>query len=480
MHTQKVLTYDELCKSQNVGYTGDDVVNELQKALGTTNSGPISVPRTSPLMLENMDGLMTEVLLTEKHFKLFNAIPRVPSAGPYFEWNRHKGFGSRRGNVGFAEGGAPKGSISSFERKGIYNKYLGVKGGITHQMLISGNNGGTVEDPQTRENRDRALELFERLEREVVFGSSGVLDESGNAVNFDGLLTQMASLDSSNIIDLQGQALTFDNLDAAARTLVKKGKQISIDGYTSYLSTHVLDGLGQQYKARNIVRLNKEDRTGLDFTPGFVLPGYQTQFGNMTFEHTLMLEEVEDSAPLTASSGTGIGTVAAATSTGATGSTGTLDAGTYYYKVSAFNDTGESLPSVASSGIAVTAGQTVPLVITKPSGNVVGYRVYRATSSAGEYKWIGRVADSGSATTNFSDTGAWRTGTTAAPENGMGVLIKPEPRDLVMSQMAPLLKMPLPQVDTTFPFLLLLYCALVVKAPERVIIFKNCGTFSPQ
>ena len=46
-----------------------------------------------------------------------------------------------------------------------------------------------------------------------------------------------------------------------------------------------------------------------------------------------------------------------------------------------------------------------------------------------------------------------------------------------MSQMAPLLKMPLPQVDTTFPFLLLLYCALVVKAPERVIIFKNCGPY---
>ena len=125
---RNVQTYDELCKSLQLPYTGDDVVADLRKALSTTNSGPISVDRTSPLMLENLDGLMTEVLLTEAHFKLFNSIPRVPSAGPYFEWNRHKGFGSRRGNVGFSEGGAPKGSLSSFERKGIYNKYPGSQG----------------------------------------------------------------------------------------------------------------------------------------------------------------------------------------------------------------------------------------------------------------------------------------------------------------------------------------------------------------
>lgn len=482
-----VLTFDELCKSQGFEYTGDDVIQALSqfapltKALGTTDpGGSFNSPRLSPLQLENLDGLMTEVLLTERHFKLFNSIPRTPSPTPYFEWNRHKGFGSRRGSIGFAEGGSPKGSLSTFIRQGLYNKYYGVQGGVTHQMMIAGQNGGTVEDPETREKRDRALELFERLEREFIFGDSTIKDEAGNAVHFDGLMNQLASGNSANVIDLQGQPLTFNNLDTAARTLVKSGKQISVDGYNAYMSTHVLDGLNAQYKDRNIVRLNKDTAASASFTPGFTLPGYQTNFGTFSFEHTILLEEVEDSTPLAASNGTGIGTVGAPTGSAAAG--GALDAATYYYKVAAYNDTGETVPSAASSGIAATATQKITLTITAPSGNVTGYRIYRATGSAtAPYKWIGRIAKTG-ATDTFVDAGAWRTydvADSAKEQNGMAVLIKPDPRDIVMAQMAPLLSMPLPQVGTTFPFLLLLYCVLVLKAPERVIIFKNAGQYTP-
>lgn len=489
-----VFTFDELCKSQGFDYNGDDVIaalshfSPLAKALGTTDpGGSFNSPRLSPLQLENLDGLMTEVLISEKHFKLFNSIPRTPSPTPYFEWNRHKGFGSRRGSIGFAEGGAPKGSLSTFIRSGLYNKYYGVQGGVTHQMMIAGQNGGTVEDPETREKRDRALELFERLEREFIFGDSTINDEAGNAVHFDGLLKQLTSGNGANVIDLAGQPLTFNNLDSAARTLVKGGKQISVDGYNAYMSTHVLDGLNAQYKDRNIFRHNKDNAASAQYTPGFKLPGYETNFGTFAFEHTILLEEVEDSAPLAASSGTGIGAVAAATGVAASG--GALDAATYYYKIAAYNDTGETVPGTASAGIAATAGQKITLTITAPSGNVTGYRIYRCTGSAtGTYKWIGRAAKT-DATDTFVDAGAWRTYDTAAAtagtpdytkdQNGIAVLIKPDPRDIVMAQMAPLLSMPLPQVGTTFPFLLLLYCVLVLKAPERVIIFKNAGQYTP-
>lgn len=474
----KILSYDELCKAHNLPYDGDGAIDALSKALTTGNSGPITVPRTSPLMLENMDGLMTEVLLTEEHFKIFSAIPRVPSAGPYFEWNRHKGFGSRRGNIGFAEGGAPKGGISQFERNGIYNRYLGVKGGVTHQMQIAGMNGGTVEDPVTRENRDRSLELFERLEREVVFGDSTITDNSGNVINFDGLLTQMEAKLPAHVIDMQGAPLSFDQFDDAAEKLVTTGKQPTVNGYTSYMSTHVTKGLNKQYKDANVVRQLKEGQSA-DFTPGFKLPGYETAFGTFKFDNSIMLEECELSAPLSTTIADVPGTPVAATSTGATGAANPLKAGTYYYKVAAFNDTGESLPSVASAGIVADAGQKIPLVITKPSGTTVGYRIYRSLTATGTYKWIGKVADSGASTTNFEDDGSWCTSDTNGNEqNGLAIIIKPDnTRDVAMSQMAPLMKMPLPQVDTTFPFLLLLYCALVVKAPERVLIYKNCGKY---
>lgn len=490
----QVFTFDELCKA--AGYddlTGDAVLmarememmkhDPIFKSISTTLSGPLSnIERTSPLMLENLDGLMTEVLINEGHFKLFNAIGRVPSPGPYYEWNRHKGFGSRRGGIGFAEGGAPKGSISAFERKGIYNKYLGAQGGITHQMLTAGNNGGTVQDPNTIETRDRTMELFERMEREIIFGDKSIKNESGVEVMFDGLLTQLNTQLSANVVDMAGQPLTFANLDDAARSLVKQGKQMTVSGYTGYGSVEVIDGLNAQYKDRNIFRHNKDAAASAAYTPGFELPAYQTQFGSFKFEHSILLSEIEDDAPV---SGTAIAGAPSAPTVG----TGSAQAGgslpnasaTYDYVAAAFNDTGESLPAGTKVSVAITAASgnyTARFTITRTDASTTGYRIYRKLSTATTYEWIARVACSGASQT-FDDTNAWRTSTNGAKDNGMMVLIKPDPRDLTIAQMCPLTKMPLPQAGTTYPFLLLLYCVLVLKAPERVMIFKNCGKYTP-
>ena len=61
------------------------------------------------------------------------------------------------------------------------------------------------------------------------------------------------------------------------------------------------------------------------------------------------------------------------------------------------------------------------------------------------------------------------------PDTNLAPLLCRNPADLVVAQMSPLLKMPLAPVSTTFEYLLLLYHTLVVKAPERQIIFKNVG-----
>jgi hypothetical protein len=474
----KVESYDELCKSQGFEHTGDSVVENLKKALSNTNSGPGGI-QSGPLMLENLDGLMTEVLLTNNHFKLFNSIPRIPSAQPYFEWNRHKGFGSRRGNLGFSEGGAPKGSISSFERNGLYNKYLGVKGGVTHQMLVSGMNGGSVVDPTTQENKDRALEMFERLEREFVFGDKSIADENGNEVNFDGLLTHMEANAPEQVVDMAGAALGFDHLDDSIESLVTKGKCISVDGFKAFMNTHVTTGLNQQYQDRNIVRHNKDGAQGGQYTPGFKLPGYDSQFGHLEFEHTILLEEVEGSVPVDAALG---GAPAApATCVGVAGANvaSGLVAETYYYSVAAFNDTGESMPK-KSIAVAVAADQEVVVTAANVAG-ATGYRVYRGFLADGsDAKWIARIAQDGANDCVYTDVNQYRTQTSAGKEeNGLTIIFKPDPKDIAMSQMAPLTRMPLPQVDTTFPFLLLLYCVLVPKAAERIKIFKNCGRYVP-
>lgn len=470
-----VQSFDQILKSQNLDVTGDDLV----KALATTNSGPGGIQQ-GPLTLENLDGVMTEVLVTEQHFKLYNFLPKVPSANPYFEYNVHKGFGARRSGLGFAEGGAPTGGLSSFQRNGIYNKFLGVQGGVTHQMMVSGQNGGMFEDPNIRENRDRTMELLERLERELVFGDKGITDNNGNEVNFDGLLTALTAQNAANVVDLQGKPFGFENLDNTAENLVTKGKQATVNGYTAFMTAHVSKGLNAQYAARNVIRNNKDTATDMSVTPGFKVPKYESQFGDYDLTHSILFQEVDGGIPATvAPAGAPATPVIGTAATAADDAAGTMIAGTYYYSFSAFNDTGESLPVVSAAAVVADATTKVTTVITRVTG-ATGYRVYRGKAADGsDAKWIAKVKQPASGDLTFVDKGEWQPlDSQGNAGDGMVIIVKPDPKDICIAQMAPLIKMPLPQVGTTFPFMLLLYIVSVIKAPERIRIYKNCGTYA--
>jgi hypothetical protein len=479
--------FDDLCKSHNLDYTGNDVLmayenwamqnDPMFKALMSTNSGPLNVPRTSPLMVENMDGLMTETLITGDHLKILNSLVRVPSAGPIFEWNRHKGYGQRRGAAAFAEGGGPTGGISSFSRQYSQVKFYGVLGGITHQMETFGMNGGTVEDPAVRENADRGMELLTRMEREVIFGDDLILDKSGKAIHAPGLMKQLNTLNPSNIIDMKGEPLTYENIDAAILSLIKKGKVMSVDGFTMFQSVDVLDGLNRQYQDRGVVRHDKQEARRVVYTPGMKVPGYDSQFGFLEFEPTILLEEVEDSSPVLAADAESAAAPAVAVAA-ANEAASLLDADTYYYSVATCNDAGESLPTV-SAGIAVVDGQKATITITRVAGATC-YRVYRGRLADGsDAKWIARVPQTlDNSNPVLVDLNQWRTvDANGDLQNGMAIIQRSIPTDLVFAQAMPLMKLNLPLNQTTLPFYLMLYGVPVLKAEERYIIFKNCGKY---
>lgn len=85
---------------------------------------------------------------------------------------------------------------------------------------------------------------------------------------------------------------------------------------------------------------------------------------------------------------------------------GTLATASYYYKYTATNAAGETLPSAASSVQSVT-GPTGAVALTATAvTSATGYNFYRATASGGPYYYAGS-----SATTAFTDTGAYTGGT---------------------------------------------------------------------
>jgi hypothetical protein len=165
----------------------------------------------------------------------------------------------------------------------------------------------------------------------------------------------------------------------------------------------------------------------------------------------------------------------------------------YWYGVSAVNDSGESLMTVSSTGVTVTGSDKqvrVQYARSASTGTSAArvYRIYRITKKTGitpsatdpDWRYVGYDIDGKASSTTTRQIWIDRNGTSelynnSMPDTNLAPLLCRNPADLVVAQMSPLLKMPLAPVSTTFEYLLLLYHTLVVKAPERQIIFKNVG-----
>lgn len=455
-----------------------DLIKAMSAQTGLLGS-PTNMGPANQLLLENLDPLMTSVLFKMEHLKLFNMIPRVPSKQIKFEWIRNTTYGSRRGSMGFREGGAPNGGSSAFTRGTTNVKFLGTRRGVTWQMMMSGEMGGTFVDPEQKEQMDGTMELLGGIERHLVWGDKGILDADGNETVYDGFWKQLLGGSAPtnvhgdvSVIDKKGQPLDPEDFESYASQFRTRGKLASLASVRTLWSPSVLTDLGK------IVRQGERRELGQGTSAGFVigtpLAGYMTQFGFLPFDDSIMFEQVDGSIPVAASE-TGAPTAPAASTSGAASVAGAevsyMDAGSYQYAVSAFNDKGESTATQMASAQAVTAGQKVTLTFPSAPSGATGWRVYRQDVGASTYDRTKAyiVASLPIASTTFVDFNQIR------PNTGMGLLVNMDPEDIVIPQLAPLTKWPLGLVNTTKEFLLMLAHALALKAAERVVFVKNIG-----
>lgn len=481
-------------------FYGDQTMADLAKAMSTQNLGG-SFGDATPLRLQNLDATMTSVLYEEQHFVLWNWLERVPSIQPYYEWNDRLSYGDDRSFPAFMEGGTPPGGTAQFSRNGIYIRYFGTRRGITHQMLLTGQLGGSMVDPVAEENRDGAMALLARTEHNFLFGDHTITDNNGNIVNFDGIIKALENgtqyvgpnqvnpallnyAPGQNILDMEGRYIDFTNIEEVARNLAEAGYVTNFRNVRAFMSPSVLADLSNVKMVSEFKLLAQQQPFG--YYPGAPLAGYQSNFGFIPFTYDLFMKRggMTDQPPLQGgplSPATPSATVAAgAPGTGVTSyfksltKAGTSDANTYYYWVTAGNDSGESLPS-SSVSVTVNPGQVVTITITPGASNgqpQTYYRVYRGTVNSPTDKGTGciaTVAANGSNSVTFTDTNAWR------PQTGMLLVIDRSPQNICIAQMLPMMKWPLAITSTIVEWLILLYHALVVKAPQRMFLIKNIG-----
>jgi hypothetical protein len=109
------------------------------------------------------------------------------------------------------------------------------------------------------------------------------------------------------------------------------------------------------------------------------------------------------------------GTVTAAGST----ASGTLPAGTYFYKVTAVDSVGgQTLPVAASASVTLGSAGTATVQVNGTIGsaiftNATSYSLYRSTTSNGTFQLVRTVTSAGDGSTSLVDDGSFTLGATA-------------------------------------------------------------------
>ena len=414
------------------GYGADHTAGTvLTSAYGDPRYGAGNL---SALRLENLDNTMTSVLATAEHLKIFRWLHKEPSKQPFYQWNRRESYGSTRGYFGFAEGGLPNGGKGQWSRNGAYVKFLGTKGGVTHPAVLTNILGGMSVDPVAEDQLGRTMDFMQRIERAILYGDDGILDNTGVDSNYDGLVKLLTKQRTKNVIDMKGAPLTMDGIANVASRLVSEGKLLSFADITLFMSPQNIEDFSKLRYSTVLgtdnaisgpgTTVDRSDITSsarTNLLAGLSIVGQSTSFGVIPFEWSIFTEPVEGGTLLTvgdsgapsaptawsitsptvsidAISDIGNGTTGSTFPTGtynigtfAAGSTSSFPTNTsgstdvaYWYRISSVNDVGESAASYESTHAVSPTGSTQEVRIRFPRVTGSGltqaraYRVYRA------------------------------------------------------------------------------------------------------
>lgn len=441
-------------------------LEELNKALGTGQDGAAygdgAYADMSALRPQSLEPTLKVVTAEEEHIKFWKALGKKQAFNTVEEFNVLDSYGGNSSPF-FVEGGLPNEEDSNYIRQAQMVKFLGTTRVITHPATLVRN---TVGDIVARETRNGTLWLLQQLERALYFADSSV-----DPLAFDGLYAQVRnfvqgkSYENQHIIDMKGQPLDENTLEDIATIIA--------DNYGSAnLQLHMTN---QVHKDLSKILYARQRITSLgsDQMLGAPARGYAANTANIQFVNNIFLKppgaprDVSDKgAPAQPTGGsTPLAVVADAGSQ--------MEAGTYYYFVSAKNSQGESTP-VALGSIAVSAGDRVDITINRVTSDPAArsYRVYRGTSSdPRQAHFCFEVKDAGTGAEQvISDRNLDR------PNTDMAFLIDMDAENvLCFKQLAPLMKLPLARISASERFMILLYGMLQVYNPRRIVVLKNIG-----
>ncbi|GHV91218.1 hypothetical protein AGMMS50268_17210 [Spirochaetia bacterium] len=446
---------------------GNPSAEELEKALAAgygTNSASFINGRA--MIPENCETTMVNVVAELKEdCKLFNTMKTVPVASTVHEENRRTSHGDYR-FLSTPEGGKSRATDQAVARVFYEQKYLQTFRSITKQMELV----RTFEDAYTSEKIAGVETICKGAEFNMFHGDSVVIP-----TDWDGFPAAIRKSKNPNIIDIRGDSIgtrgesLFDDI---ARQVWDRGGDISKAFFPAILAKDI-----KELFTDRIRMMVKDQQATFD-----QLPDYPTAIGSSIrfsgantgadkFFHVKGVVSAAGDPNDRPAAPTSVAGAALANQSGSKFLTS--DVGGYKYTVYAVNPNGISEGTTIGSDAAVTvaANGGIQLIITpnlaKP---VTGYIIARTAKDGSVKMEMVQIGDSGAATTVFVDLNDDLPGTGS-------MLFLTEKRVTPVfrfGQLLPVSTYPLYPTDKAVtPFLVILYGALEVSAPEFCALVKN-------
>lgn len=446
-------------------------LEELNKAMGTGTPGAAYgegiYGDASAIRPQSLESTLRVVTAKEMDLTLWNRIDKKGANSTVEEFNVQDSYGAD-GDPFIVEGGRPIERNSNYIRQSGLVKFMGVTRGVTMPLQFSNTVG--VADQTATETKGGTMWLLQQINKHLYFG-----DSSKNPLAFDGILKQVknfvkgTSFENQHIIDMRGQPLTEFILEDAATIINDNfgGRILEM-----YMTTQVHKDFSKLFAGpagrQRIVDIGSNVRMGQP------VRGYAANSADIDFYSDRFLKP--PTGPLQLSQKDSPAIPASVKVEVVPDTNSRLDAGTYYYFISAKGPKGES-GTVITPAVAVASGQKVTLTIPRvvsgdPALSATSYKIYRSFySDIAKAEFMTEVADSkGGSNQVLVDDGS------DIPGCEHAFLIDNDAEEVLrFKKLADLMRVPLGRVDTTDRFMILLFGMLQVYNPRRIVVFKNIG-----
>ena len=459
-----------------------EVTQALLKALeaGSYNAAPSTLVQGAALQIEDLSSTMQVVTFDDSHIKLQKMLKVESCKSTLAQFDRQMSYGIFGGSAQ-VEGAVGQEEDSQFARIVVPMAFYS----HIRRVTVVANIIDTVDGVKAEERAgsDAAKKLaadieFDLFRGKADFSNGGVFDGSMAALpalpNILGLDAQIRMSDgirnardlmfeeygsNLSIVQQVGGTLTQDAIeDAHVRSGQNHGSAEKLIVDLLVLSAYNKISYG---KERIVLAGSATDATASDLKRQWVSGGTVNIEASRFLAGKTGPAQARDGSPGAPS----ISNAAAAAST-------SLAAGTYTFYATAVNERGESSKSNVPA-TAIAAGDKVTVTIT-PSGTGVSryFNVYRtlAGGSVATAKFIGRVANSGAATTDFVDLGNKRPGFVT------GYLVQSD--TMAVKELSPYSRLKLAVTDLSIPEAHFRFLTLAVMQPRKNVLLDNCvGSF---